>query len=89
VRPPRGDVRDHVDLYESDHRLSYPFYGAVQPQNYLEVRVRENFEAARFSTFSTVSTLTGHAASRYSNRPVGKGSNFARSRSQSSGRHFS
>jgi hypothetical protein len=29
------------------------------------------------------------AASRYSNRPVGKGSNLARSGSQSSGRHFS
>jgi hypothetical protein len=42
---------DHVDSHESDYRLSYPFYGAVQPQSYLEVRVRENFGAARFSTF--------------------------------------
>jgi hypothetical protein len=59
VRPPRGDVRDHVDSHEGDHRLSYPFYGAVQPQSYLEVRVRENFGAARFSTFSTVSAQSG------------------------------
>ncbi len=61
MRPPRGDVRDHVDSHESDHRLSYPFYGAVQPQSYLEVRVRENFGAARFSTFSTVSANTGRS----------------------------
>jgi hypothetical protein len=58
VRPPRGDVRDHVDSPESDQRLSYPFYGAVQPRSYLEVRVREKFGVARFSTFSTVSALS-------------------------------
>src|SRR6266851_4092710 len=61
VRPPRGDVRDHVDSHESDHRFSYPFYGAVQPQGYLEVRARENFGAARFWTFSTVSANSGRS----------------------------
>lgn len=61
MRPPRNDVRDHVDSLKSGHKLSYPFYGAVQPQSYLEVRVRENFEAARFSNFSTVSTNSGRS----------------------------
>jgi hypothetical protein len=49
VRPTRGDERDHVDSHESDHRLCYPFYRAVQ--RHLEIGVRENFGAARFSTF--------------------------------------
>jgi hypothetical protein len=64
VRPARGDERDHVDSHESDHRLCYPFYRAVQRQSYLEIGVRENFGAARFSTFSTVSVLSGRAACR-------------------------
>jgi hypothetical protein len=62
VRPTRGDMRDHVDSQESDHRLSHPFCGGVQLQSYLEIGFRGNCGAARVSTFSTVSAQSGHSA---------------------------
>jgi hypothetical protein len=55
VRSARGDVRDHVDSHESDHRLSDPFYRDVQLQSYLEIGLSREFRAAPFSTFSTAS----------------------------------
>jgi hypothetical protein len=55
VRPTRGDVRDHIDSRESDHRPSHPFYGALQRLRHQEFDLRENFGAVRFSPFSTVS----------------------------------
>ena len=55
VRPTRGDVRDHIDSRESDHRPSHPFYGALQRLRHQEFDLRENFGDVRFSPFSTVS----------------------------------
>jgi hypothetical protein len=77
VRPIRGDVWDHINPHESDHRSSHPFHGVAQRQTYLEIGPREIFEAARFSTFSTVSAQSGRSfandfplfrRSRYGNR---------------------
>jgi len=61
VRPIRGVVRDHIDSHESDHRRSYPFYRAVQRQRYLEIDHGEISGAVRFSTFSTVSAISGQS----------------------------
>jgi hypothetical protein len=51
--PDPRDVWGQVDSHESDRGLSYPF----NRQGYLEIGVRENFGAARFSTFSIVSAV--------------------------------
>src|SRR5437867_1890612 len=62
VRPTRGDVRDHIDSLESDHRPSHPFYGAFQRLRLQEFDLREIFVAVRFSPFSTVSAHFGRCA---------------------------
>jgi len=62
VRSARGDVRDHIDSHKSDHRPFYFSYRASQRQRQLKIDRRQIFEAARFSTFSTVSANFGRSA---------------------------
>jgi hypothetical protein len=57
----RNDLRDHIDSHKSDHRPSLPSYKALQRRRQLKIDLREIFGVARFSTFSTVSTRSGHA----------------------------
>src|SRR3981081_2386931 len=59
VRPTRGDVRDHIDSHKSDRRSSYLSYRGLQRRKQRKTDLREIFGAARFSTFSTVSTRNG------------------------------
>lgn len=54
----RGDVRDHIVTPKIDHGSSQRRYKALQRQGSLRISFREIFDAAQFSTFSTVSAKT-------------------------------
>jgi hypothetical protein len=60
VRPTLGDVRDHIDSRKSDQGLSYMSYRGFEREGQLRTDIRENFGAAQFSTFSTISANSGH-----------------------------
>jgi hypothetical protein len=60
MRFARGDMRDHIVSHKNDHGPWWRHYRALQRQECLKINFREIFEAARFSTFATVSTHTGH-----------------------------
>ena len=51
MRSTRGDVRDHVDSHESDHRFSYPFYRDMQLQSYLEIGLSREFRSRSIFDF--------------------------------------
>jgi hypothetical protein len=58
----RGDVRDHIVTPKIDHGSSYRRYRALQRQGSLRISSREIFDAAQFSTFSTLSATSGPVA---------------------------
>jgi hypothetical protein len=62
VRFARGDMRDHIVSRRNDHGASYRSYGVLQWQSRLKINVCEIFGVVRFSTFATISALSGHAA---------------------------
>src|SRR5258708_3343613 len=62
MRFARRDVRDHNAFHKNDHGPSYCPWRALQRYKRLNIDFRELFRVVRFSTFSTLSALTGHAA---------------------------
>jgi hypothetical protein len=62
MRLVRRDVRDHIVTPKIEHGSSWRRYRALQRQGSLRISFREIFNAAQFSSFSTVSALSGHAA---------------------------
>src|SRR5712671_1896920 len=56
------DVRDHIVTPKIEHGSSWRRYRALQRQGSLRISFRGIFDAAQFSTFSTVSALFGHGA---------------------------
>ena len=63
VRLIRSDARDHIIHRKNAHWCSYRFYGALQWLNSPTCDICENFEAPRFSSFSTQSATTGRSIS--------------------------
>jgi len=55
-----SDVRDHGLSQKNDHGPAYWRYGARQRRRCPKTSICEIFGVAQFSTFSTVSTLSGH-----------------------------
>ena len=55
MRFARGDMRDHIALYQNDHRPSYWPQRALRQQECLKIDFREIFRVVRFSTFATLS----------------------------------
>jgi hypothetical protein len=64
MRFARGDVRDHIVSPKNDHGPLYRPYRALQRQRRQKINFREIFGVARFSTFATVSTLSGRGADK-------------------------
>jgi hypothetical protein len=61
VGPMWGNVRDHIESQQNDHRPSYmPYRGLGRPRQ-LKPDLCEIFGAPQFSTFSTASTQPGHS----------------------------
>jgi hypothetical protein len=64
MRLVRCDVRDHIVTPKIEHGSSWRRYRALQRQGSLRISFREIFDAAQFSSFSTVSgaerTWAGH-----------------------------
>ena len=56
----RNDVRDHVVSQKNDHGLSYWRYAASQRRTCPKINICEIFGVFRFSTFSTVSAMSGN-----------------------------
>jgi hypothetical protein len=54
-----GDVRGLIVLDKNDYGPSYRSYGALQRWERLGIDFREIFSLVRFSTFSTVSAMSG------------------------------
>src|SRR5712671_6799939 len=59
MRLVRCDVRDHIVTPKIEHGSSWRRYRALQRQGSLRISFREIFDAAQFSTFSTVSVISG------------------------------
>jgi hypothetical protein len=59
MRFARGDVGDPHFFARNHHGLSYPRYRALQRYRRLKINFREIFGIVRFSTFATVSALSG------------------------------
>src|SRR5258707_14663570 len=59
VGPMRGNVRDHIESQQNDHRPSYMPYRGLRRPRQLKPDVCEIFGAPQFSTFSTASTQSG------------------------------
>ena len=57
MRFARGDMRDHIVPQKNDHGASYGCYGVLRWRSQLKISFCEIFEAARFSTFATLSAL--------------------------------
>src|SRR5260370_40207963 len=57
-----GNVRDHIESQQNDHRPSYMPYRGLRRPRQLKPDLCEIFGAPRFSTFSTASTRFGHLA---------------------------
>ncbi len=55
----RGDMRDHIVSHKNYHRPSWRHYRALQRQERLTINFCEIFGAVRFSTFATVSAISG------------------------------
>src|SRR6476620_7157646 len=55
----RRDARDHIISCQNDHRPSYWRQRALRQQERLRIDFREIFGLLRFSTFATVSALSG------------------------------
>ncbi len=66
MRFSRRDVRAHIGSHKNDHGPSYPSYRALQRRTCLEINFREIFGVARFSTFATVSAISGSRTIRSS-----------------------
>jgi hypothetical protein len=63
MRFARDDVRGHIVSHKSDHEPSYRLCRALQRQRRLKINLREIFGVVRFSTFATVSALSGRRTS--------------------------
>src|SRR5258705_10817706 len=59
VRSPRRDVRDHIVSQKNDHGPPHRSYGALQQRKHGRSNFREIFGVLRFSTFATVSAISG------------------------------
>ncbi len=59
VRSPRRDVRDHIVSHKNDHGPPHRSYGALQQRKHGRSNFREIFGVLRFSTFATVSAISG------------------------------
>ena len=59
VHPMLGNVRDHIESQQNDHRPSYMPYRGLQRPRRLKPDLCEIFGAPQFSTFSTASVKTG------------------------------
>ena len=59
VDPMLGNVRDHIESQQNDHRPSYMPYRGLQRPRRLKPDLCEIFGAPQFSTFSTASVKTG------------------------------
>src|SRR6476469_1673651 len=59
VGPMRGNVRDHIESQQNDHRPSYMPYRGLRRPRQLNPDVCEIFGAPQFSTFSTASVING------------------------------
>src|SRR6476660_2959079 len=61
VGPMRGNVRDHIESQQNNHRPSFMPYRSLRPPRQLKPDVCEIFGAPQFLTFSTASTQSGHS----------------------------
>jgi hypothetical protein len=52
-------VRDHIASRKNDHGVLYRRYRALQWRSRQKIRFGEIFGVVQFSTFSTVSVITG------------------------------
>jgi len=59
VHAARADVGDHLESQEGDHRASYAPDRGLQKRRQANIVFREISKAAQFSTFLTVSAISG------------------------------
>jgi len=59
MRFARDDMGDHIVSRKNDRGPSYRHYRTLQRQECPRINFREIFGAARFSTFATISAMSG------------------------------
>jgi len=59
MRFARSDMRDHIVSHKNDHGASYRRYGVLQWRIRLKINFCEIFSVVRFSTFATLSAMSG------------------------------
>src|SRR5258708_1120062 len=56
-----GDMRDHIVSYQNDHRPSYWRRRALRQQARPRIDFTEILRVVRFSTFATISAISGRS----------------------------
>jgi len=59
MRFARSDMRDHIVSHKNDHGASYRRYRVLQWRSRLKINFCEIFSVVRFSTFATLSAMSG------------------------------